>query len=555
MVDNGATFVTSNAFILTVDPKIQSFSVPASVNQGDGVTLEAKVRTSVDVTYRWYRNSAQITSGSLVTISGSLATISAASAVDAGTYKAEVLVGGSVVATTASKSMAVVSPVAITAQPTVAASVGEGTPLSLSVTATGGSLSYEWSKDGTVVSNGSLISGATSSVLRIGTLRVSDSGVYQVRVANAFSFALSNPVTVNVAQKLGVTLPANVSVKSGEGVSLVPTVTGSDATTTFQWQKNGKAVSGSTADQYRINAATDADEAVYTLVATKGGVTASASVSVAVLKLPEILAGPVSRTVLGSGGLASSSVVFSVAARSNTTLRYKWTKDGSLVSIGTAATLRLTSATAGTYTVTLTNDVGSVTRSATLTLSTNPSDLATHHAGSTNGTSDTRGNVYSNWWVYSVDLADSQGAMQGTGYWLQERTLQSGTVTPGKSAWIIKPTSPATIFSGTLHSDSWTLAEQTVQDSVDSGGMKTFSVVAYRTDSESFTIAGRVESAGAAAYYGAPDAMSGDYAQGDVELEWNTDKVDILQSNSDFESAVTQLKAYLEVESASTPGE
>ncbi|NBV84900.1 MAG: hypothetical protein EBS01_01240 [Verrucomicrobia bacterium] len=429
----------------------------------------------------------------------------------------------------------------------MAASVAEGAPLSLSVTATGGSLSYVWTKDGTTVA------GATGGTLSIGSLAVTDGGVYQVRVANAFSFALSNLVTVNVARKLGVSLTANVSVKSGEGVSLVPTITGSDANTTLQWKKNGRVVAGSTSEQYRISSATDADEAVYTLVAskTRNGVvveTAQASVSVAVLKLPEILAGPVSLTVLGTG-TSTGSVVFSVAARSNTPLSYNWSRDG--VTLGTGAALRLTGASAGTYTVTVTNAVGSVTRSATLTLSS--SAVATHHAGSTNDATDTRNNVYSKWWVYSADLADANGTTHRAGYWLLERSRDAqGKVTTGKSAWI---TEPAVLGDPILAAtDRWNEGDQTVQDSADSA-VKTFSVVAYRTDSDSFTIAGRVEAAGTAAYYGAPDAMAGDYAQGDAELEWDTEKVDILQSNSDFESAVTQLKHSLEIELASAPGE
>ncbi|NBV86069.1 MAG: hypothetical protein EBS01_07360, partial [Verrucomicrobia bacterium] len=241
-----------------------------------------------------------------------------------------------------------------------------------------------------------------------------------------------------------------------------------------------------------------------------------------------------------------------------TALSYVWTKDGSPVSGGTSATLRLLSAASGTYTVTVTNEVGSVTRSATLTLSSNPDDVTVHHAGSTSGATDTRGNFYSKWWVYTVDLSNSEGLDQGAGYWLLERTLQSGTVTPGSSAWIIKPT----VLSGTLRSDIWTAARQTVQDSADSITKVDFSVVAYRTAAESggatdasFNIGGKVETAGTAAYYGAPDFMAGDYAEGDVEMSWDAEQVDILQLVSSFDDAVESLMQYLERPAAAAPGE
>jgi hypothetical protein len=559
VVDNGATFVTSNAFVLTVDPKIQSFTVPASVNQGDGVTLRVGVRSSVSPTFNWSRTSGGTYSLVQGGTSDSL-TIPKAATTDSGTYKVDVLLGGTVVATTDSKTMTVISPVSITGQPSNQSSVtpAEGSSLSLTVTASGGDptqagggLSYVWTKDGVALAGGS------SSTLTVGSLKVTDSGVYQVKVSNAFSFALSNPVTVTVAQKLGVSLVSNVSVKSGEGVSLVPTITGSDATMTLQWSKNGsKILSGGTSDQYRIASATDADAGVYTLVATKGKETASASVTVNVLKLPEILAAPVSRIILGGSSATAGSVTFSVAARSNDKLLYVWKKNGKDDTVGTGAAIRVpgTVASAGTYTVAVSNSIGTVSLSATLTVVTSATDtgLSQNNAGSTG---DPRAALFTNYWVYAVDLADALGVTHRSGYWMLERVKNAaGVVSTGTSAWIV---APATISSGSLQADKWLSTQQYVQDSADSASKADFSVVAYRTAAENgtladdeFTISGRVESAGAAAFFGAPDSMAGDYAQGDAALSWDTELVNVLQVFTDFNSAADQVKQYLTPQAA-----
>jgi hypothetical protein len=116
---------------------------------------------------------------------------------------------------------------------------------------------------------------------------------------------------------------------------------------------------------------------------------------------------------------------------------------------------------------------------------------------------------------------------------------------------------PATISSGSLQADKWLSTQQYVQDSADSASKADFSVVAYRTAAENgtladdeFTISGRVESAGAAAFFGAPDSMAGDYAQGDAALSWDTELVNLLQGITNFNSAADQVKLYLTPQAA-----
>ncbi|GAB1489681.1 hypothetical protein MASR2M8_21340 [Opitutaceae bacterium] len=71
--------------------------------------------------------------------------------------------------------------------------VTAGQPFSLSVTATGSSLSYRWAKDGTV------IPGAASSTHTVAAMTAADVGVYTVTVSNYLGSVTSNQATVSLS--------------------------------------------------------------------------------------------------------------------------------------------------------------------------------------------------------------------------------------------------------------------------------------------------------------------------------------------------------------------
>jgi plastocyanin len=85
-----------------------------------------------------------------------------------------------------------IAPPTITAQPD-SATVDPGDEVSFSLTATGGgTLSYQWKKDG------SNISGATSSTYSINPVAEEDEGSYTCTVTNSAGSATSNPATLTV---------------------------------------------------------------------------------------------------------------------------------------------------------------------------------------------------------------------------------------------------------------------------------------------------------------------------------------------------------------------
>ncbi|MCW5908698.1 MAG: T9SS type A sorting domain-containing protein [Chitinophagales bacterium] len=115
----------------------------------------------------------------------------------------------------------------ITQQPSASSSsVCEGTGVSISVTATGDNLSYQWKEGNTNV-------GTNSSTYNTGNL-TSGTKTYTVEVSNACGSETSNPVSVTVHA-----LPNPTITQSGFTLS-------TQLFAAYQWQLNGNNISGAT---------------------------------------------------------------------------------------------------------------------------------------------------------------------------------------------------------------------------------------------------------------------------------------------------------------------
>jgi hypothetical protein len=82
-------------------------------------------------------------------------------------------------------------------QPTVGPA---GRTVTLSVSATGDNLTYQWLKNGRNLPNGGNISGATTATLSIGSFSEADEGVYNVAVFNAGGSVVSKNAAVSVSK-------------------------------------------------------------------------------------------------------------------------------------------------------------------------------------------------------------------------------------------------------------------------------------------------------------------------------------------------------------------
>lgn len=144
---------------------------------------------------------------------------------------------------------------------------------SLSVTAAGPSLTYQWAKDGVD------ITGATAATYTLDSARTTTAGVYTCKVRSAMGMVItSRPITVTVSTRTRITTEPKVltQVEAGFPVSLSVQAT-STASETYQWFKRGVAlantsnITGVTTPTLNIRALAFADTSgAYYCVVTGG---------------------------------------------------------------------------------------------------------------------------------------------------------------------------------------------------------------------------------------------------------------------------------------------
>src|SRR6266853_602764 len=172
------------------------------------------------------------------------------------------------------------SPVApsITSQPT-SQTVTAGQTATFTVVATGTPpLSYQWKKNGTAVS------GATSSSYTTPATTSADNGSqFTVVVSNvagsATSIAATLTVTAAAVAPSITTEPASQMVTVGQTATFTVVAAGTTPLS-YQWRKNGTAISGATSSSYTTPATTSADNSSqFTVMVsnTAGNVTSSAA--------------------------------------------------------------------------------------------------------------------------------------------------------------------------------------------------------------------------------------------------------------------------------------
>ncbi len=184
---SAALTVTPAAPTITTQPLAQSAAI------GGSVTFVVAATGSGVLTYQWSKDSVAITGATAASY-----TITGVTSGYAGNYSVSIIDTVGSLSSTATISNAVAltvtaAPVApaITAQP-VAKNAVVGEAVSFSVTATGTSLSYQWTKGGTA------ISGATSATYSIASVTTAHAGNYAVTVTNSVGSVTSGTVALTI---------------------------------------------------------------------------------------------------------------------------------------------------------------------------------------------------------------------------------------------------------------------------------------------------------------------------------------------------------------------
>jgi hypothetical protein len=164
--------------------------------------------------------------------------------------------------------------IAITAQP-VNTSICAPNFASLSVTATGTTPAYQW------YNGGSIILGATSS-----TYTTTVNGNYYVIVSNACSSVTSSVAMVSNNSPTVINSQPS-SVVSCAGLSISFSVNASGTNVSYQWYKDGTAISGAISSVLSLNNIQSVDAGTYT--ATVIGACGTLTTNAATLTVNEAL--------------------------------------------------------------------------------------------------------------------------------------------------------------------------------------------------------------------------------------------------------------------------
>jgi hypothetical protein len=175
--------------------------------------------------------------------------------------------------------------------------------------------------------------------------------------------------------------PEAADLLEGEALSLAVSLAG-PGPFTYQWLKDGEAITDAVLNPFELIGVINDDEGDYEVVVSNPfGEVSSLTASVSVLAKP-VLIDELEDIEGNYGGTAS----FAVNAEVEGTAAYQWSKDGVEIAGATGTVLSLTDLgfdDIGTYSIEISNEAGSLTASADLTLAgAGPTDVPRALVGS-----------------------------------------------------------------------------------------------------------------------------------------------------------------------------
>ncbi len=370
---NTAGTATSNAAVLRVNPATTPPAItgqPADefVLSGEPAAFTVTATGTGPLTYQWRFNGKNLTGNA----TAATYKIAKAAAANVGNY--DVVVSGEVGPAAVSRKAVLALGVApkVTTSP-ASVTVTAGGKASFTVAATGTPTpTLQWqisTNNGTNwsnITNGGNFSGATGVTLSVSNTTGSESGnQYHAVAINAVGTATSKAATLTVNVPPAITsVSGNQTVTVGKSATFSVTATGTGLK--YQWQLNGKNITGATSATYTIAKVALTNAGTYDVVVSNAqGSKTSANITLTVQSPPTITTQPKAATAK-AGTMATFTVVASGPSNSGA-LSYQWTFNGKNITNGgqfsgaTGVTLTITSVTkanAGPYLVNVKNNVG-----------------------------------------------------------------------------------------------------------------------------------------------------------------------------------------------------
>lgn len=268
--------------------------------------------------------------------------------------------GGSTISKNAVLTVVDVAPGPVIVSQPAAASVYTTQTATFTVAATGsGTLTYQWRKQGINIAL------ATSSSYTTPAAALTDNGAqFSVVVTDKNGASASNNAVLTVSDAApGISSqPTGQSVMEGQPASFSVLGLGMPPLT-YQWRKNGAAISGANSPNYTTPATAIADNgAIYTATVSnsQGSITSNNAVLSVTSNAPSITTQPSAQSV----GLGQAAT-FSVAATGASTLAYQWRKNGTAITGANSSTYNLPNASQSDhnalFSVVVSNSYGTVT--------------------------------------------------------------------------------------------------------------------------------------------------------------------------------------------------
>jgi ribosomal protein L19 len=362
--------------IITTQPQTQT------VVAGSNATFTVAASGAPPLSYQWLFNG-----GPIGGANGTNLVLTNVQPASNGNYSV-VITNASTAVTSAVAVLTVIVPPTITADPQSATLIVGATANFTGAASGTAPLGYQWKRNGTNLTNGGRVSGATTTNLVITSVQTADAGNYTLTATNAGGSATSAIATLIVNAPPSITSqPSNQNVVVGANVGFSVTASGT-APLSYRWLRGGNPlsdignVSGSSSPTLNLTGAQLSDSDNYQVVITNvaGSVTSIvATLTVVPPPVPPSITAPPTNQVVTAG----TNVSFSVNASGTAPLTYLWLKNGSTLSNGGnvtgagTATLNLSNVQSGdaaNYQVIVTNLGGSVTSIvASLTVNIPPS--------------------------------------------------------------------------------------------------------------------------------------------------------------------------------------
>jgi parallel beta-helix repeat protein len=361
------TLIATFTVTVEVPPYITNQPSIISVLANSNATMTVGALGTAPMSYQWSFDGAAVDGATNSTL-----TVSNAQSLNEGYY--QVILTNNVGAATSLPIFLRVLPsgVVIVSNP-APLSVPAGTQAVFNADVIGSApLTFQWFKDG------ALLAGADSPQLVISNAQASGAGVYQLLVSNYLGSAISAGATLTVlATKPSFVLqPLPAASVAGSNVVFTSLAIGSDDDLnplSYAWYFQNNGIAGQTNADLLLSNITAMNQGAYYAVASNSYGVATSAVAQLTVYLPPSFQTGLSNQVVTVG----RTIVLSAGATGTPPLAYSWNFNTTQLS-NTAASLSMTNITprqAGFYSVTVTNQYGSISSTGRVSVFLRPSQV------------------------------------------------------------------------------------------------------------------------------------------------------------------------------------